>query len=410
MTLHPELLASTIGKIFQPLFDLFAWLLAAFYSVIPNYAVAIALLTIVVMIVVFPITRRGTRSMMRMQLLAPELKQIQNKYKAKAGMSAAERQESRQKLNEEMMALYKEHGVSPTGGCLPMFLQFPIFIILYDTIHGLTREVKVQVAGHVEHVISPLYVNHSTKLYQSIVEHGHQYIQHGGKLLPAFGIDLADSVKSAGLSWPQKLPYIALILVAIALQYVQMKQLSGRNPAAASANPQMQQMQKIMPLIFAVIYIAIPAGVNVYFIVSSLFRIGQQEYMYRHDPQLRASLAALHERAKSAPKAATAHQGGAGKGFFARLREAALQQAAPGDQRSVTNGTPAGRAASAPKPPATAPKPQKGGVNSPGPVRQGRAGTGAQQREAQARAGGASAVGASRTQPRAQGKRPRRPR
>ncbi len=416
MTLHPELLASTIGKIFQPLFDLFAWLLAAFYSLIPNYAVAIALLTIVVMIVVFPITRRGTRSMMRMQLLAPELKQIQNKYKAKAGMSTAERQELRQKLNEEMMALYKEHGVSPTGGCLPMFLQFPIFIILYDTIRGLTREVKIHVGGNIEHVIRPLYVSHTTKLYQSIVQHGDEAIHHGGKLLPAFGIDLADSVKSAGLTWPEKLPYIALILVAIALQYVQMKQLSGRNPAAASANPQMQQMQKIMPLIFAVIYIAIPAGVNVYFIVSSLFRIGQQEYMYRHDPQLRASLAALHERAKASPKPAPVGagpgQGGASKGLFARLREVALQQAAPSDQRGASGGAPSGRGAS-PKPAVSPPKPQKDGGSAgatPSRSRGGAASGGAGKEKLGARAGSTNTVGASRPQSRAQGKRPRRPR
>ena len=78
-----------------------------------------------------------------------------------------------------------------------------------------------------------------------------------------------------------------MILVAIALQYFQMKQMSGRNPAAAAANPQMQTMQKVMPIFFAVIYISIPAGVNVYFIVSSLFRIGQQDAMYPSDRNFR---------------------------------------------------------------------------------------------------------------------------
>ena len=98
------------------------------------------------------------------------------------------------------------------------------------------------------------------------------------------------------------MPLIALILVAIALQYIQIKQVSGRNAAAAAANPQMQQMQRIMPIIFAVIYIAIPAGVNIYFIVSSLFRIGQQEFMYRRDPHIRESLAQMHARMKSDAK------------------------------------------------------------------------------------------------------------
>src|ERR1700728_3736988 len=103
------LLASSLGKIVHPLFVLFAWALSSFYSFVPNYAIAITLLTIAVMIIVFPITRRGTRSMMRMQLLAPELKKLQARFKAPAGATAAERSELRQRQQEEMMALYKEN-------------------------------------------------------------------------------------------------------------------------------------------------------------------------------------------------------------------------------------------------------------------------------------------------------------
>jgi YidC/Oxa1 family membrane protein insertase len=90
-----------------------------------------------------------------------------------------------------------------------------------------------------------------------------------------------------------------MILAAVALQYLQMKQLSGRNPQASQANPQMQQiqkMQKIFPVFFALIYISIPAGVNVYFIVSSIFRICQQELMYRRDPHIRSALERLRGR------------------------------------------------------------------------------------------------------------------
>jgi YidC/Oxa1 family membrane protein insertase len=81
-----------------------------------------------------------------------------------------------------------------------------------------------------------------------------------------------------------------MILLAIALQYIQIRQLNGRNPQAAAANPQAQTVQKIMPIVFAIIYISIPAGVNVYFVVSSLFRIVQQELMYRFDPAVKSSL------------------------------------------------------------------------------------------------------------------------
>jgi hypothetical protein len=132
-----------------------------------------------------------------------------------------------------------------------------------------------------------------------------------------------------------------------------MKQLSGRNPTAAQANPQMQQMQKVMPLIFLVIYIAIPAGVNVYFVVSSLFRIGQQEFMYRHDPQLRASIEKLRERTKNDPKVAAARalanqrkaQGG---GLLGRLRPAAAALG-PGSTETPEKGAkPAASSSSSP--------------------------------------------------------------
>ena len=130
---------SIIGTVLHPIFVLVGYVLAFFYGLIPNYAVAIALLTIAVMIVVFPLTRASARSMMRMQLLAPEMKKIQARYKAKPGMPTLERQELRQKMNEEVMALYRENGVNPTGGCLPMFLRFPILIVLYDVVRVLPR-------------------------------------------------------------------------------------------------------------------------------------------------------------------------------------------------------------------------------------------------------------------------------
>ena len=281
------LFASTIGQIGQPFYKAFAWVLALIYSAIPNYAISIALLTVLVMIVVFPVTLKGTRGMMKMQLLAPELKKIQARHKAPAGASVEEKQEARKALNEEMMALYKENNTSPTGGCLPLFLQMPMFLILYGTIRGLTHKGPTGKS-------LPLYISPHSKLYESITA------AHGA--LRSFGINLADSVKSPGLSWAGKAPYIFLILLAVGLQYLQMKQLSGRNPAAQQANPQMQQMQKIFPLIFAVIYISIPAAVNVYFIVSSLFRVGQQEYMYRHDPELQRSLGQLKARNAGSPK------------------------------------------------------------------------------------------------------------
>ncbi len=172
MSLVP-ILGSTIGKIFEPLYTLMGTLIAFFYSVIPNYAIAIALLTVAVMIVTAPLTVKSTKSMVAMQRLSPELKKIQQKYKG-----------DRVTLNEEMMKLYKEHGVSPAGGCLPMFAQFPVFIILYGVIKGLANTVTAK--GKI--MAEPRYISHSSKLYMNLVHHPGN--------IPSFGINLADKVLS----------------------------------------------------------------------------------------------------------------------------------------------------------------------------------------------------------------------
>jgi YidC/Oxa1 family membrane protein insertase len=251
-------LASTLGQIFKPLFDAMAWMIAVFYAVIPNFAIAIALLTVVVMIVTAPLTVKSTRSTIKMQRVAPELKKIQQKYKG-----------DRVTLNEEMMKLYKEHGINPAGGCLPMLIQLPVFIVLYGVIRGLTNTVK---GKNGLPFARPDYVSHSTRLYRDLL--------HANGHMKAWGLDLGNNLFSHH-SWVAAIPYGAIVAVAIGLQYLQMRQLNSRNPGAAQANPQMQMIQRYMPLIFAVIYIRISAGVNIYFVVSSLCRIGIQEAIFR---------------------------------------------------------------------------------------------------------------------------------
>jgi YidC/Oxa1 family membrane protein insertase len=307
------ILASFITTAITPFAKIFGWLLAAFYSVSGNYGIAIILLTLVTMVVVFPLTRKGTRSMMQMQLLQPELMKLRNKYKKKPGMTPEERREVTTKQQEEMMAMYRENGVSPTGGCLPMFMQFPVFIVLYNTIRGLTRTTTVG-TGKAAHLVSnPEFINTHTRLYQNLI--------HSGGKMQAFGLDLADSVRSHQAHWIDVVPYVVVILIAVALQYVSIWQITNRNPQAG-ANQQMQQIQKFMPLIFIFIYIEFPAGVGLYFIVSSMFRIGQQEWMYKRDPHILESMRKLKEmKSKNPPPPVVA----APKGWRQRLAALAPQ-------------------------------------------------------------------------------------
>ena len=104
------------GGFWAPIANPLADVLAFFYGLAPNYGIAIVLLTVLMMIVLTPLTIKQTRSMLVMQKLQPEMKKLQEQHK-----------NDRQALNEAVMALYKEHNASPLGGCLPMLLPFPLF-------------------------------------------------------------------------------------------------------------------------------------------------------------------------------------------------------------------------------------------------------------------------------------------
>ena len=106
--------------IWRPLEVLLKWLLQFFYMLIPNWGVSIILVTILIKIVFFPLTKKSSESTQQMQKMQPKIKELQAKYKGKP-----------QKLNEEMARLYKEAGYNPLSGCLPMLIQLPILFAMY---------------------------------------------------------------------------------------------------------------------------------------------------------------------------------------------------------------------------------------------------------------------------------------
>ncbi len=253
-----------VGEIFHPVFVVVATVLAAIYGVIPNYAIAIILLTILIMAILTPLTVKSTKSMMAMQRLQPEITRLRQKYKGA---------ENREQLNQEMMRIYKEQGVNPAGSCLPMFLQMPFLIVLYDVIRGLSNTVVTTVNGQTVTRADPRYIPKSSRMYEDLVRN------HGA--MNSFGMNLALKPFSHHDEWYAYIPYFVLVLIAVVLQYVQMSQMSKRNPAAAQMNPQMQTMQKVMPVFFAYIYFLIPAAVVIYMIVSTGIRIGTQDLLFR---------------------------------------------------------------------------------------------------------------------------------
>jgi len=243
----------------NPIANPIADVMAAFYAVIPNFGVAILLLSVVWMILISPLTLKSTRSMLAMQALQPELKRLQEKHR-----------NDKQAFAQAQMELFRERGVSPWGSCLPTILPLPVFFALYRVVDGLSHINK-------NGTPAPRYLSHNTAMYHAIVNaHGH---------INAFGLDLAKNAFSPHSSVFAAIPFFVLLLIMIGTQYYQTAMTMSRNPAAQQ-NSQMKMM-KYIPIVFGFILIRFPAGVILYYAMSNLSRIAQQVLMYRYDPKVK---------------------------------------------------------------------------------------------------------------------------
>ncbi|MEQ8841552.1 MAG: membrane protein insertase YidC [Acidimicrobiales bacterium] len=297
------------------MFDLIASVLAFFYeNVLESYGLAIVLLTLAVMIVATPLTLKSTKSMLQMQRLQPELKAIQTRYK-----------DDRQKMNEELMAFYQENGINPLGGCLPMLVQLPIFLVLFRVVQGITRratDIGSQVGwitGRVgsdgvldlhtiatsERTFDPENLHHDSKMYESLLNDTE---------MTSLGIDLSRSAQEVlSDNFVTALPYLGLIVVVLVSSLYQQRQIQGRN-TGAQINPQQQMIMKILPFMLPVFSFTMPAALVIYFVVSNLYRIGQQAYitqsLYKGDDSPGAQLAQQRAKDKVSGKSGADRGGG----------------------------------------------------------------------------------------------------
>ena len=316
------------ASILDPLYQLMAAILAAIYSVIPNYAVAIFGLTCIVLAILTPLTLKGLRSTIKIQKLMPEQKRLQAQFK-----------DDRQALNEAIMAMYKENKVSPVGGCLPFIVQSPFFIALFGVLQGMSRVkywvptgqpfLEAQATGKVKGKIPegavpiglPKHLPKGSSLYRSLFGADNEIpgsnlpvLKHAPGEVKAFGFDLARSAQEmASKGFVRFLPYLALIVLMVGLQVFAQRQVNRRNPPAAAANPQMQTITKVMPFMFGIFGWGFQAGLTLYWTTSSALRIVQQWALYRFDPTLAESV--KEKRADLAREAAGGKKGDkAGKG------------------------------------------------------------------------------------------------
>jgi len=192
-------------------------LLSMINSLVGNWGVSIILLTFVIKLLLWPISAKGFSSMAKMRTAGPKLKEIQERYK-----------DDRAKLGTEMMALYKKEGINPAGGCFPLLLQMPVFIAFFFC---LRESVELR------HESFFFWIN--------------------------------------DLSAPD--PFFILPVIFAALMYLT-QQL---NPQPPGMDPTQAQIMKFMPVMIAVIFIIMPAGLVLYSVANSAISLVQQRAMYK---------------------------------------------------------------------------------------------------------------------------------
>lgn len=275
------------------LYKALGWLLSLFYQLTNSYGFSIVLLTVAVRLVLFPLTAKQMRSMQGMSKLQPELKKLQVEYK-----------DDRMKLQEEMTALYKREGVSPVGGCLPLIMQIPVFIGLFNVIRGLTNSGRL--AWMQIEVPKPKYLNTGDDMYRSIV-------RSGGRLV-SFGFDLAQSASGATGSLGKRAPFVLLVVAYVVTAFLQQHLASRRNTTPLTGpNAQVQQIMKIFPLFLGFFYYTMPAGLVLYFVASNVWTIAQQEVLARTMPAATPS-SDVEVEVASQDKAEKSDKAGANKG------------------------------------------------------------------------------------------------
>ncbi|MGB7656004.1 MAG: membrane protein insertase YidC [Novosphingobium sp.] len=226
----------------KPIFGLLSWL----FSVVQNFGVAIILLTLIVRGLMFPIAQRQFKSMAAMKAIQPKMKAIQERYK-----------DDRQKQQEEIMALYKKEGVNPLAGCLPIFLQIPVFFALYKVLI-LSVEMRHQpFVGWIKDLSAPDPLH----------------------VLNLFGL--------LPFTPPGFLAIGVLALLLGVTMYYQFK----LNPA--QMDPAQQQIFALMPWIMMFVMAPFAAGLLIYWITSNCLTIAQQAFLYSRHPQLKAAPAVV---------------------------------------------------------------------------------------------------------------------
>ena len=270
--------------------------LSFFYTLIPNFGIAIILLTITIGLLLFRLTLKQTRSMRSLQAIQPEIKKLQRELK-----------HDKQAQQQAMMDLYKERGINPAAGCLPLLLQMPIWFALFSVLRSF---------GSAEIVDRLRWVTSGSRLEETI---------QSGATLDFLWMDLTrtpsavgfgetvDGVQIAG-DVVSAIPYFITILIVVGTAYWQQRQTMARSSSDPNQQQPGQAIMKIFPFFFGFISFNMPAGLVVYFAASQIFRIGQQALIISLDEKHEEEAKIEAKEAKKKPQQPQPQSGDGGAG------------------------------------------------------------------------------------------------
>ena len=224
-------------------------LVLLYYIAFSNFGLAIILFTVIIRAVLIPMTIKQARQMKAMQSIQPKLKALQERYK-----------NDKQKASQETMKLYREQGVNPLGCLGPMFIQFPIWIGLYQAILQTLPSTPERLIGL------------SGKFY-SWLSIAHESVPFNGQFL---GLNLADTAQN------NPLPLVLPILVGVSM-YV-MQKMTTMPSGSAQQESTNRMLLWMMPVMFGFFTLNFPAGLAVYWVVSNVIGVVIQGFVTGWDP------------------------------------------------------------------------------------------------------------------------------
>ncbi len=228
-----------------------------------TWALTIITLTVLMRLLIFPLFLKQMRSSKKMQELAPKVQEIRKRYK-----------NDKQRMNQEVMALYQGQGANPLGGCLPVVAQFPIFISMFTVLNAMAHGATVN--GKPKFGMSQELVNSA--------QSAHIF----GAPLPATFWDSAEQIQRLGGANPIQTKIVLAIFVAIssATTFLTVRQSVGRSMAQMPDNPMAQQQKILMYIspLFAIFSLNFPLGLILYWVTTNVWTLSQQHWFYSRHP------------------------------------------------------------------------------------------------------------------------------